>query len=583
MTNPDPTTSRRHNIRSGMVVFWATVVACFTPLEHGWGAPSINVELAPSSAPPGAAIAITGRGFGTFTSTHFNRVTFNGAPALVQRWDRDRIEVRVPFQATTGTVEIAVGKKRLPAGLFTVMQPQIERVTPDVAERGATLRIDGRHFGASAGSRDPNSMFGVNDVMIGGAAARAFRWTEHQIEVQVPANAVSGNIAIRLASSDPLPDGSCCQPVRHLTSNAVPLMVVPTIRVDPLAGPVGTKVVLFGQGFGAARGSDDGVFIGGDPVPVAQWRDDMIVVHVPLGAQSGLLVLRTQDRSRSVATFTVQVPTVTSLSPAQAPIGTLLTIRGQHFGSYSESGRTPYSFTDFDTGENRVEIGGVRAVVYRWQDDRIDVWVPFSARSGPVIIYRGAQRLHPDGSCCTARQTLSTVAGEFTLVKPAIHSYEPRSAGLDERVTIIGSGFGTFLKGAEHAQLAINQKAYKRREDLEINDEQVQGTVLSNVSRTEVLFNGTAALVESWTDSEIVVRVPHRNLYGIGKRGEFYDNLATGPLVVRRGSWDVLPDGGCCTSKQWLTIEAGSFTIEATHLPDTGYFTNNRVDANTNQ
>lgn len=583
MTNSDHAAAHWHKIRRGTVVLWVTVATSFALLQPVWGVPAISVELAPNSAPPGATIAISGRGFGTFTSTHLNRVLFNGTPALVQRWDRDRIEVRVPFQATTGPVEISVGKKRVPAGLFTVMQPQIERITPDVAERGATIRIDGRHFGASAGSRDPNTMFGVNDVTIGGAVARALTWSDHQIKVQVPANAASGDVVIRLASSDPLPDGSCCQPVRHLTSNAVPLTLVPAIRVDPLAGPVGTKVVLFGEGFGAAREADDGVFLGGGPVPIAQWRDDMIVVHVPLEAQSGPLVLRTQGRSRSLGNFTVHAPTVTSLSPAQAPIGTLLTIRGEHFGVYSESGQTPYSFADFDTGENRVEIGGVRAVVYRWQDDRIDVWVPFSARSGPVIIYRGAQRLHPDGSCCTARQTLATVAGEFTVVKPVIHSYAPRSAGLDERVTITGSGFGTFLKGAEHAQLAINQKAYKRREDVEINDGQVQGTVLSNVSRTEVLFNGTAALVESWTDSEIVVRVPHRNLYGIGKRGEFYDNLATGPLVVRRGSWDVLSDGICCTPKQWLTLEVGSFTIEAKHLPDTGYFTDNRVDANTSQ
>jgi len=107
--------------------------------------------------------------------------------------------------------------------------------------------------------------------------------------------------------------------------------------------------------------------------------------------------------------------------------------------------------------------------------------------------------------------------------------------------------------------------------------------VVSNVSRTEVLFNGTAAMVQSWTDSEIVVKVPHRNLYGIGKKGAFYHDLATGPLVVRRGSWDLLPDGTCCSPKQWVTVEAGSFTIEAKGLPDRGYWDSNRPDANTNQ
>jgi hypothetical protein len=150
-------------------------------------------------------------------------------------------------------------------------------------------------------------------------------------------------------------------------------------------------------------------------------------------------------------------------------------------------------------------------------------------------------------------------------------------------VTIKGRGFGTFLKTAEHTELGLNQKAYKRRTDLEINEPDSVSTVVSNVSRTEVLFNGTAALVQSWTDSEIVVKVPHRNLYGIGKKGAFFDNLATGPLVVRRGSWDLLPDGTCCSQKKWLTLEAGPFTIESAGLPDTGYWENNRPDASTNQ
>ncbi len=272
------------------------------------------------------------------------------------------------------------------------------------------------------------------------------------------------------------------------------------------------------------------------------------------------------------------------MTPASAPIGTLLRINGEHFGFYSESGSTPYSFMDFNKGENRVEIGGVPAVIYRWHDDRIDVWVPFSVKSGPVKIYRSATTPKADGSCCEGRGELVTEAGLFTLVTPVIESYTPKSAGLDELVTIKGKGFGTFLKTAEHTGLELSQKAYKRRLDVEINEPESSGsTVISNVSRTEVLFNGAAALVQSWTDTEIVVKVPHRNLYGIGRRGAFFDDLSTGPLVVRRGSWDVLPDGTCCSQKQWLTVEAGSFTIEAKGLPDKGYWENNRPDASTNQ
>ena len=532
------------------------------------------LELHPSTAVPGATVSIGGKRFPVFRSVQVNRVTVGGFPALIQRWESDLIEVKVPFQAQSGPVEIMAGKKKMAAGTLTVVEPTITAVTPAEIEPGHTVQIAGVHFGVTAGPRDPNTMFGVNDVMIGGVVVRPRRWKDDIIEVEVPTNAASGDVVVRLASSDPLPDGSCCAPVQYKVSNAVPLKLIPSIRVDPANGPVGTKVVLFGEGFGAAKGAGDKVTFGGHLATIAQWSDNAIVVHLPMDAETGPIVLTLQGRERTVGTFTVHIPKVIALTPPAAPIGTLLRISGEHFGFYSESGSTPYAFTDFNTGENRVDIGGVRAVIYRWQDDRIDVWVPFSAKSGPVVMYRGATKPNSDGSCCATKEALKTEAGVFTLVTPKVDSYSPQSGGLDELITIKGSGFGTFLKTAEHADLGLNQGAYKRREDIELGE---------NVSRTEVLFSNVAAQVMSWTDTEIVVRVPHRHLYGVGKRNEFFNELATGPLIVRRGSWDVQPDETCCTPKKWLTVEVGTFTIEAKGLPDPGYFNNNRPDANTNQ
>ncbi|TKB67939.1 MAG: hypothetical protein E8D52_11790 [Nitrospira sp.] len=569
------------------VVITVLLLSCVIPvggtisLSH---AGKTGIELSTRSVTPGATLVLSGKGFGTFKSTQFNRVTVNGVSALVQRWDREVIEVKVPFKATSGFVEVLIGKKKLLAGFVNLEMPRIETITPAEAERGMTLQITGHHFGLSAGARDPNTMFGVNDVLVGGVVVRPKRWRDDKIELEIPTNAVSGDVVVRLASSDPLPDGSCCASVEYAVSNAIPLTLIPSIRVDPVSGPVGTKVVLFGQGFGNTKElMDDAVLIGGRPVTIDQWKDDIIVFHVPLDAESGPLVLKYQGRERVLAPFTVHVPRVISMSPASAPIGTLLRINGEHFGFYSEGGATPYNFMDFNTGENRVEIGGVPAVIYRWNDDRIDVWVPFSAKSGKVVVYRSANTPNIGGLCCAERGTLAIEAGDFTLVTPVIESYAPQAAGLDATVTIKGRGFGTFLKTAEHADLGLNQKAYKRRADVEINEPGESQNVISNVSRTEVLFNGAAALVQSWTDEEIVVKVPHRNLYGIGKKGEFFDNLATGPLVVRRGSWDLLLDGTCCSPKKWITLEAGPFTIEATGLPDTGYWNNNRPDASTNQ
>ncbi len=251
------------------------------------GAFAQQLMLKPDHATPGATVVVSGKGLGQFKSVQFNRVTFAGMPALIQRWEPDLVEVKVPFKATTGPVEMMIGKKKLSAGTFTVVTPRIQSITPTEAERGTTITITGAHFGVSAGGRDPNTMFGV--------VVRPRRWKDDQIEVEIPTNAAPGDVVVRLASSDPLPDGSCCAPVEYLASNAVSLALVPSVRVDPMSGPVGTKVVLFGQGFGT-KGADDAILIGSNLATIAQWKDDVIVAHVPLGAATGPLVLKRQGK-----------------------------------------------------------------------------------------------------------------------------------------------------------------------------------------------------------------------------------------------------------------------------------------------
>ncbi len=521
-----------------------------------------GTALAPDAAPPGATVTITGKGFGTFKSSQENRVFFSNVPALVQRWEPDLVSVKVPLRAATGPVEIAKGKKRTKAGTFTVLRPTIQAVTPEETEPGAVLQISGAHFGNTAGSKDPNTMFGVNDVLISGVPARVRRWRDDRIEAEVPANAASGEVLVRLASSDPLPDGSCCAPVEYSVSNAVALSVLPSIRVDPLSGPVGTKVVLFGKGFGAGKGPADAVLFNGRPSAIAQWTDQLIVVHVPLNAASGPIVIKQGSVERTVGQFAVGVPKATGLSPTSAPIGSLLRITGEHFGFYSESGSTPFAFADFNKGDNGVEIGGVPAIIYRWHDDKIDVWVPYSAKSGPVVVKRGATVPKDDGTCCAERGLVTTEAGTFSLVAPQVESFSPATAGLDEVVTIKGSGFGNFLKTTEATQPGLNEGGHDFA-PIKLGE---------NVARSEVLFNGLAGMVVSWTDTEIKVRVPRRQMFGVGKMNEFVINAVSGPLVVRRGSWDLLPDGACCTQKQWVSVEAGQFTIQAKGLPDPGYF-----------
>ena len=521
----------------------------------------VCAELLPESGPLGATVTVSGGEFGDFHSTQINRVEFNGVPALVQQWESDFIMVKVPLKTSTGKVTVINGDSRIDVGLFSVQEVQITRVEPQEAEAGSTLVVHGKNFGNTAGSRDPNTMFGVNQVLINGIRAQVQKWRPNKIEVAIPANAKTGNVEVRLASSDPLPDGSCCAPVNYIVSNPAPLTVIPAISIQPVEGPVGSKVILSGQEFGDSKPADGSVLIGGQQAGIAQWSNRTVVVHVPLNAKSGPVTLTNRGTTREVGKFIVQKSEIGAMYPESGPIGTLITIKGKSFGVLSEGGATAYAF-DFETGHNGVEVGGVPAVIHRWLDNQIDVWVPFSAKSGDVVVKRGASILNSDGTCCDKQEVVKIVAGQFTVVQPKVTSYSPTAAGLDEVVTIKGSGFGSFLKIAEPTKMSMHHRGHNW-ENYRLG---------ADVSRSEVILNGLAAQVVSWSDNEIQVRVPRRQVFGVTNPEGIDFNMLEGELIVKRGSWDLLENGKCCAPKKWLSALAGPFTILKRGLPDSDYY-----------
>ncbi len=539
-------------------------VAIHVVLAFVWccGAASpAQAELFPDAGPPGATVTIGGGDFGPFVSTAENRVEFNGASALIQLWEPDLVMVKIPLRAQDGDVTVTGLRGATVAGRFAVQRLKITGLIPPEAEPGSTLVIEGEHFGNTAGSREPNTMFGVNRVVVSGIVAEIRKWRNTRLEVVIPANAESGDVVVQLASSDPLPDGSCCAPVDYAESNPMPISLIPSVSFAPEKGPVGTKIVLSGQLFGDARGRDDGMAIGGKPMTIVQWSPRTIVAHVPLNATSGPVTLHRDGRTRDVGRFEVVEPRFERSTPSHGPIGTLVRLQGKHFGVFSESGSTAYAF-DFDPGQNRVEIGGVPAIIHRWQDDEINVWVPYSAKSGPVVVKRGATIPNPDGTCCRQRGIMAFEAGSFTVTMPRVTSYAPAEAGIDEIVTIQGDGFGEFLKIAEATRLELNTDAHDWK----------SYRLGADVSRTEVLVNGMAAIVLSWTETEITVRVPRRHVFGFGHPEGFYADPTKGELVVRRGSWDMLDNGRCCSQKRWLSAVAGEFKILPRGLPHKEYF-----------
>src|SRR5207253_1644004 len=451
----------------------ATLVVGFVAGGPTWAAPAIN----PDSGPIGIAVTITGEGFGKFVSTKDNAVLFGKkkAPGLVEQWEDGRIIVRVPRKAATGPVVVKSGKGTKTAGTFTVEAPTIKEVSPKEAAPGATVQIIGRNFGPSMGMKDPLMPFGVSEVQFHGVAAEVVQWRDTRIEVKVPSNATTGLLVVRVASMDPLPDGSCCAPVQYSTTAPVTFTVVAPITLERTEGALGSPVVISGIGFGQRKPGEDAVLINGIPAPILQWTNTQIRVMFPLNGMSGPVTLKRGSESRVVGEFRLTPHRVIGFNPDTAPVGALVTISGENFGVFYEG------------GPNQVLFGGIPGRIFQWTDRVIDVWVPISAKSGPLLVRRGAGTAKPDGTCCAERGFAAAEAGVFTLAVPKVSSISPETAEIGSLITITGSGFGEFIKSDERTQDNLSRQGHLHQ--------LTQFT--ENIARTAVLFPANKEFVKA--------------------------------------------------------------------------------------
>ncbi len=158
----------------------------------------------------------------------------------------------------------------------------------------------------------------------------------------------------------------------------------------------------------------------------------------------------TNDSGSTSATLTQTVnsgPSITSLSPPSGAVYGTITINGSGFGATQYTGQ----------GYSSVLFNGVGTDVQSWSNTAIQAYIPYTT-SGPVTV---------TVSGVTSNGVEFTVEGP-----PAITSISPNVGTAGTAVMIYGSGFGS-----------------------------VQ-------SDSTVVFNGVAAAVNSWSDTEIVAVVP---------------------------------------------------------------------------
>src|SRR2546428_2730883 len=167
--------------------------------------------------------------------------------------------------------------------------------------------------------------------------------------------------------------------------------------INPDSGPIGITVTITGEGFGKFVSTrDNAVLFGKSKAPglVEHWENARIVVRVPRKAVTGPVLFKAGQRTKTVGTFTVEVPTVKEVSPATAVPGQIVQIVGKNFGPTMGQ-----KDSEMQIGVNEVLFNGIVAEVVRWRDTRIEAKVPSNATTGPLLVRLRSGDPLPAGAC----------------------------------------------------------------------------------------------------------------------------------------------------------------------------------------
>jgi hypothetical protein len=391
-------------------------------------APSIT-SLTPTSGAVGASITIAGSNFGATQGS--STVKFNGTSATVTTWSATSVVATVPTGATTGNVVVHASGVDSAGKAFTVVAaPSITSLSPTSGAVGASVTIAGSNFGSTQGT---------STVKFNGTIATITSWAAGSIVTKVPTGATTGNVVVHASGVD---------------SNGSAFTVLPTPSISslsPTSGAVGASVTITGTNFGSTQGTSTVKFNGTTATTVTTWTATSIVAIVPTGATTGSVVVTVSGVASTGVTFTVvAAPSITSLSPSSALVGTSVTITGTGFGSTQ--------------GSSTVSFNGTAATPTSWNSTTVKAPVPTGATNGNVIIH--ASGVDSNGTGFTVLQA------------PSITSLSPSFGPVGAIITITGTNFGS-----------------------------TQGS-------SSVTFGGWSASPTSWTATSISVAVPQNAATG---------------------------------------------------------------------
>ena len=282
--------------------------------------------------------------------------------------------------------------------------PTLTSISPTHGIQGTQVTFTGTGFGTAEGNN--------GNVQLGNNYATVVSWSDTQVVAIVP-SAVSGTAAVAQNGA---------------WSNGIAFtMDPPTLTsVSPTHGAQGSQVTLTGTGFGASEGNYGNVQLGNNYATVVSWSDTQVVAIVPPGV-SGTAEVQQNGAWSNGITFTMDPPTLTSISPTHGIQGTQVTFTGTGFGTA-------------EGNNGNVQLGNNYATVVSWSDTQVVAIVPSAVSGTAAVAQNGAWS--------------NGIA--FTMDGPIVSSVTPSSAPPGANVTIVGSGFGAAEGNYGNVQLGNN-------------------------------------------------------------------------------------------------------------------------------
>jgi hypothetical protein len=280
--------------------------------------PPTITSVVPTQAAPGAAVTITGSGFGALRGS--GAVWLGSNYGTVTSWSNTQVVATVGAYSTSGKACIQQGGLWSPCVTFTVPGASITSVFPVSGPPGTLVTISGTGFGATQGQ---------GQVFIGGALATVATWSDTTITATVGAGATNyyasaqphiRNPRTRNLSRVPSPaTGASGTAAVQVLQNGV-LSPASTFTVEtphitginPASGTPGTVVTITGTGFGSTGGS---VWLGSASGQVTNWGNTQISAVVATGAVSGVVRVQQNGAWSNALSFTVSGGTAARMVP----------------------------------------------------------------------------------------------------------------------------------------------------------------------------------------------------------------------------------------------------------------------------